>query len=125
MKIKIALISSEHSSKAQELSVKLHKAMEAGEMDTVDFLTFELISLTDPEYSLSLIEEYWHQLLEKIRSFDGDFKSDFIMDKPQLKIIIAADVADSFADVSAIVMQALKTDGVLLQLPFEEENTDV
>lgn len=125
MKIKIALIPSEHTSKAQDLSTKLQNAMEAGEMSAVDQLTDELISLTEGEYSLSLSEEYWHQLIEKVRSSDDDFKSDYIMAKPQLETIIAADVAESFADVSGVVEQALKADGVVLQLPFEEWDTDV
>jgi len=125
MKIKIALIPSEHTSKAQDLSTKLQNAMEAGEMSAVDQLTEELISLTDSEYSLSLSEEYWHQLIEKVRNSDNDFKSDYIMAKPQLETIIAAGVAESFADVSGIVEQALKADGVVLQLPFEEEDADV
>ena len=125
MKIKIALIPSEHISKAQDLSSKLQNAMEAGEMSAVDQLTEELISLTDSEYSLSLSEEYWHQLIEKVRTSDDDFKSDYIMAKPQLVTVIAADVTESFADVTGVVEQALKTDGVVLQLPFEEEDTDV
>jgi hypothetical protein len=125
MKIKIALIPSEHTSKAQGLSSKLQNAMEAGEMSTVDQLTEELISLTDSDYSLSLTEEYWHQLIEKVRSSDDDFKSDYIMAKPQLETIVAAGVVESFADVSGVVEQALKADGVVLQLPFEEEDADV
>ena len=125
MKIKIALIPSEHTSKAQDLSSKLQNAMEAGEMGAVDQLTEELISLTDSGYSLSLTEEYWHQLIEKVRSSDDDFKSDYIMAKPQLETIIAAGVAEAFADVSGVVELALKADGVVLQLPFEEEDADV
>lgn len=125
MKIKIALIPSEHTSKAQDLSFKLQNAMEAGEMSAVDQLTEELISLTDSEQSLSLSEEYWHQLIEKVRSFEDDFKSDYIMAKPQLEKIIAAGVAEAFADVSGVVELALKADGALLQLPFEEEDADV
>ena len=125
MKIKIALIPNEHTSKAQELSSKLQNAMEAGEMSAVDQLTEKLISLTDSEYSLSLSEEYWHQLIEKVRSFDDDFKSEYIMAKPQLKTIIAAGVAEAFADVSGVVEQALKADDVVLQLPFEEEDANV
>lgn len=125
MKIKIALIPSEHTSKAQDLSSKLQNAMEAGEMSAVDQLTEELISLTDSEHSLSLSEEYWHQLIEKVRSCDDDFKSDYIMAKPQLEKIIAAGVAEAFADVSGVVELALKADGAVLQLPFEEEDADV
>ena len=125
MKIKIALIPSEHTSKAQGLSSKLKNAMEGGEMSAVDQLTEELISLTDSEYSLSLSEEYWHQLIEKVRCSDDDFKSDYIMAKPQLETVIAADVAESSADVTGVVEQALKTDSVVLQLPFEEEDTNV
>lgn len=125
MKIKIALIQTEHTSKAQDLSSKLQNAMEAGEMSAVDQLTEELISLTDNEYSLSLSEEYWHQLIERVRSSDNDFKSDYIMAKPKLETIIVADVAESFTDVSGVIEQALKTDGVILQLPFEEEDADV
>ena len=125
MKIKIALLPSEHTSKAQDLSSKLQFSMEAGEMGAVDQLTDELISLTDSDYSLSLTEEYWHQLIEKVRRFDDDFKSDYIMAKPQFETIIAAGVAESFADVSGVIEQALKADGVILQLPFEEEDADV
>lgn len=125
MKIKIALIPSEHTSKAQDLSTKLQNAMEAGEMSAVDQLTEELISLTDSEQSLSLSEEYWHQLVEKVRTSDDDFKSDYIMAKLQLEMIIAAGVSESFADVSGVIEQALKADGVVLQLPFEDEDTDV
>ncbi len=125
MKIKIALIPSEHNSKTQTLSSKLQNAMEAGEMSVVDQLTEELILLTESEYSLSLSEEYWHQLIEKVRATNDDFKSDYIMAKPQLETIIAAGVAEAFADVSGVVEQALETDGVVLQLPFEEEDVDV
>lgn len=125
MKIKIALIPNEHTSKAQDLSTKLQNAMEAGEMSAVDQLTEELISLTDSEYSLSLSEEYWHQLIEKVRASNDDFKSAYIMAKPQLETIIAAAVAEAFVDVSGVVELALKIDGVVLQLPFEEEDADV
>lgn len=125
MKIKIALIPNEHTSKAQDLSSKLQNAMEAGEMSAVDQLTEELISLTDRGHSLSLSEENWHQLIDKVRSFDVDFKSDYIMARPQLETIIAAGVAETFADVSGVVELALKADGVVLQLPFEEEEADV
>lgn len=125
MKIKIALIPSEQTSKAQYLSSKLQNAMEAGEMNAVDQLTEELISLTDSKHSLPLSEEYWHQLIEKVRSFDDDFKSDYIMAKPQLKTIIACGVAEEFADASDVVELALETDGAVLQLPFEEEEADV
>lgn len=125
MKIKIALISSEYASKAQKLSIKLQNAMEAGEMSTVDQLTEELISLAESEYSLSLTEEYWHQLIKKVRASDDDFKSDYIMTKPQLETLIAAGVAESFSDVLGVVEQALKIDGVILQLPFEDEDADV
>lgn len=125
MKIKIALISSEHISKAQDLSTKLQNAMEVGEISTVDQLTEELISLAESEHSLSLTEEYWHQLIEKVRAYDDDFTSEYIMTKPQIETIIAAGVAESFADVSGVVEQALRADGVVLQLPFEEEDADV
>jgi hypothetical protein len=125
MKIIIALIPNEHTSKAQDLSTKLQAAMEAGEMSDVDQLTAELISLTDREHSLSLSEESWHQLIEKVRSFDDDFKSDYIMAKPQLETIITAGVAESFAEVSGIVEKASNADDIVLQLPFEEEDTDV
>jgi|GEM_PF-2492941 t-SNARE complex subunit (syntaxin) len=125
MKIKIALISSEYASKAQDLSTNLQNAMEAGEMSTVDQLTEELISLAEQEYSLSLTEEYWQQLIKKVRASDDNFKSDYIIAKPQLETIIAASVAESFSDVLGVVEQALKIDGVILQLPFEEEDIDV
>lgn len=125
MKIKIALIPSEHTSKAQDLSIRLLSAMEAGVMNAVDQTTLALLSLTDKDYSLSLSEEYWLQLIEKVRCFDEDFKSDYLMTKPQLETIIAAGVVESFADVASVVEQALMIDGSVLQLPFEDEDADV
>ncbi|EKL00282.1 hypothetical protein VCCP1035_0716 [Vibrio cholerae CP1035(8)] len=47
------------------------------------------------------------------------------MAKPQLETIITAGVAESFADVLGVIEQALKADGVVLQLPFEQEDVDV
>lgn len=125
MKIKVALIPNKYTIKAQVLSSRLQNAMEAGEMSVADSLTEELFSLMDSKYSLSISEEYWLQVIKKIRSFNDDFKSNYIIAKPKLEMIIASNLAESFADVSNIVKQALKYDGVILQLPFEEENTDV
>lgn len=125
MKIKIALVPSEHINKAQDLSIKLQSAMETGEMSVVDQITGALLSLTDKDYSLSLSLEFWHRLIEVVRYFDGDFKSNYLITKPQLDTLISAGVAESFADVLSIIEQALKTDGVVLQLPFEEDNADV
>lgn len=119
MKIKFALISKDNISDAQELSIKLQGALEAGEMRAVDQTTKELLLLTDKNPSLSVSEQYWHQLIEKVRGFDENFKTDFLITEPQLKMIIAADVTESFADVVSIVNQALKTDGFILQIPFE------
>lgn len=119
MKIKFALISKDNISDAQELSIKLQGALEAGEMRAVDQTTKELLLLTDKNPSLSFSEQYWHQLIEEVRSFNENFKTDFLITEPQLKMIIAADVTESFADVVSIVNQALKTDGFILQIPFE------
>ena len=125
MKIEIALIPSEYTCKAYDLSSRLQCSMEAGEMSVVDQLTAELVSLTDREYSLSLSEECWQQLIEKVRSSADDFKSNYIIAKSQLEMISAAGVAESFPDLSGVIEQALKADGVVLQLPFEEEDADV
>ena len=54
MKFKIALIPSEHISKALDLSSKLRNAMKAGEMSAVDQLTDELSSLPESTYNLSM-----------------------------------------------------------------------
>lgn len=123
MKIKFALIASEHIDKAQDLSAKLQNAVEVGEFNRVEQITRELISLVHTVDSLNLSEEYWRQLLEKIRSFDASFKSNYIIAKSQLEVI-AAGIADSFKDVFFIVEQALKSNSIVLQLPFEEENAD-
>ena len=65
-----------------------------------------------------------NRLVKSVKVNDN-FKSDYIMAKPQLETIIAASVAESFSDVLGVVEQALKIDGVILQLPFEEEDIDV
>ena len=121
MKIKIALIPHKHINEAQSLSVKLLNSMASGEMSDVDLVTEELVSLIDSDYSLSLSEEYWRQLVENIRDFDNDFKSDCLIEKTQLETIISSGLTEPFTDVVSIVERAVQTDGVVLQLPFEEE----
>ena len=120
MKIKFALVPSEHIIEVQGLSGKLQNAMEAGEMSLVDKTTEKLFSLADKDHSLSLSEEYWHRLIEKVRNFNKNFKSDYILSKPQLEMIIAANTTGSFTDIVKIVEFALRNDCVLLQLPYEE-----
>lgn len=125
MKIKLALIPSKHAGRAQDAATRLQGAMEAGEMHAVDQLAEELISLTDSRYSLSLTESDWHLLIEKIRDYDDGFRSDYIMDRQQIEKIVAAGLPELFANVSGIVEEASRTDGVVLQLPFEDEDADV
>jgi len=125
MRIKIAVIPGEHIDKVQDLSLKLQDAMEAGEMKGVDQIAIRLLSLTDKNHSLSLSEEYWHQLIEQIRSFDDNFQSDYILAKPQLEMIIAAGLAESFTEIVTLVEYALKNKCAVLQLPYEEEDKDV
>lgn len=125
MRIKIGLIPSEYANNAQELSLKLQSAVEIGEMIKVDQITEELISLIDKEYSLSLSEKSWHLFIEKIRTFDKGFISDYLIVKPQLEIIIASDVSKLSSDAVSVFEHALNTNGIVLQIPFEEEITDV
>ncbi len=125
MKIKIALIPGEHIREAHSLSITLKNAMEAGEMRKVDQITHELLSLTDKEYSLSVSEENWHKMIEGVRRFDKSFMSNYIMEKPQLERIIASGLTTSFADIAGVVEHALRDEGVVLQLPFDEENDNV
>ncbi len=125
MKIKIALIPSEHIVEVQELSSKLQVAMESGEMRAVDQTTEKLLSFASNAYSLTMLEESWHQLIAQVRTVDGNFKSDYIITKPQLEIIIASRLGDSFVDVVNVVEHALRVDGVVLQLPYEEEKESV
>ena len=125
MKIKIALIPSEHIVEVQELSSKLQVAMESGEMRAVDQTTEKLLSFASNAYSLTMLEESWHQLIAQVRTVDGNFKSDYIITKPQLEIIIASRLGDSFVDVVNVVEHALRGDGVVLQLPYEEEKESV
>ena len=125
MKIKIALIPSEHIVEVQELSSKLQVAMESGEMRAVDQTTEKLLSFASNAYSLTMLEESWHQLIAQVRTVDGNFKSDYIITKPQLEIIIASRLGDSFVDVVNVVEHALRVDGVDLQLPYEEEKESV
>ena len=107
MKIKIALIQSEHIAEVQELSAKLQEAMEAGEMKAVDQATEKLLSFTDNDYSLSVSEESWHQLIAQVRNIDENFKSEYVIAKQQLEMIIAAEFAEPFAGIVNVVEQAL------------------
>ena len=125
MNIKIALISAAHANRAESLSTELQSAVEAGEMESVDRLTEELLLLIDRAYSSSLSEESWQQMMEKIRTLDDGFKSDYLLTKLHLETMVAAGIEQAFVDVVAIVKKALTTDGVVLQLPYEENDDDV
>ncbi len=125
MKIKFALIPGEHIHEVHDLSITLKNAMEAGEMRKVDQITHELLSLTDKKYSLSLSEENWHKMIEWVRGFDRSFMSNYIIEKPQLERIIASGLTTSFVDIAGVVEHALRDEGVVLQLPFDEEDEDV
>ena len=125
MNIKIALISAAHANRAESLSTELQSAVEAGEMECVDRLTEELLLLIDRAYSSSLSEESWQQMMEKIRTLDDGFKSDYLLTKLHLETMVAAGIEQAFVDVVAIVKKALTSDGVVLQLPYEENDDDV
>ena len=125
MKIKIALIPSDYIAEVQELSAKLQRAVEAGEMRVVDQETEKLLSFTNKDCSLSVSEESWYQMIAQLRNINKNFKSDYVIKKPQLEVIIAARLAESFVDIVNIAGQALKTESILLQIPYEEENEDV
>ncbi|MBF0314279.1 MAG: hypothetical protein HQK52_12750 [Oligoflexia bacterium] len=125
MKIKIAIIPSEHIVKAQSLSVKIQEAMEAGKISVVDNTTKILLSLTDPNNSLAVSEENWQQMIKQIRAFNRNFKSDYIIEKSQLEIIISAGLDDRFTNIVTIIKRALKNRCVVLQIPYEEEDEDV
>lgn len=121
MKIKIALIRSEHITEAHELSKKLQEVMEAGDMRVVDQTTEKLLLLIDRDHSLSISNELWHQLIAQIRNTDENYKSNYIITKPQLEMIIAIGLNEPYVDIVNIIKQALKTESAVLQLPYEEE----
>jgi hypothetical protein len=121
MKIKIALIRSEHITEALELSKKLQEVMEAGDMRVVDQTTEKLLSLADKGRSLSISDELWHQLISQIRNTDENYKSDYIITKLQLEVIITIGLNEPYIDIVNIIKQALKTESAVLQLPYEEE----
>ena len=125
MRIKIGLIPSEYVNDAQELSLKLQSAVEIGEMSTVDQITEELISLIDKEYSLLLPEKLWYLFIEEIRNFDEGFISNYLMAKPQIETIIASDVSELSSNAMSVFEQALNTNSIVLQIPFEDEGKDV
>lgn len=121
MKIKIALIRSEHITEAHELSEKLQEVMEAGDMRAVDQTTERLLSLADKDRSLSISDELWHQLISQIRNADENYKSNYVLTKQQLEMIIAIGLHEPYIDIDNIIKQALKTESAVLQLPYEEE----
>ena len=125
MKIKIALIPNEHTIKSQELCTKLQIAMNTGMMNIVDQTTKELFLLIDGEFSTALLEEQWLEMMGSIRLVEEDFRSDYLLNKEQIKTIITADLCEPFELVLTIANQALTTDCQMLQLPFEDEDHNV
>jgi hypothetical protein len=125
MKIMIALIRSEHIAEVHELSAKLQEAMETGEVRFVDQATEKLLSLSDKDHSVSISEEFWHQLILSIRNIDKSFKSDYVITKPQLEMIVSAGLGKPYTGIVNVMKQALELESNVLQLPYEEENVNV
>ena len=122
MKIKIAPIPSERVAKARELSENLVKAMEAGEMQTVDEMADNLLSLADKKHCASISEESWHWMISSIRKIDDHFRADYLIGKKQLEMIVSAGLTDLQGDVETAMRKALEYRGVVLQLPYEVED---
>lgn len=124
MNVNIALIPSDLLSEAHRLASTLQTAVEGGDMRVVDTTTDALLALAGDGCHLSLSEAAWHQLIEHVRHTVGDFHSDYLLAKPQLEMMLTAGMAD-FVGVAEIIRQALATESVLLQLPAEEDESDV
>ena len=125
MKIKIAPIPSERVAKARELSEKLAKAVEAGEMQTVDQIADHLLSLADKIHCASISEESWHRMISSIRKIDDRFRSDYLIEIKQLEMIVSAGLPDLHGDVETAMRKALEYRGVVLQLPYEMEDDSI
>jgi hypothetical protein len=121
MRIKIALVENKHVDEAQELSVELQEAMEAGEMRVVDKTTERLLSFADEMYAADLSEESWRIFLEKIRMSDEYFQAEYILKATQIEQVLTCNLIEIFPQIIAIAEYALKTGGVVLQLPYEDE----
>jgi hypothetical protein len=122
MIIRIALIRREHISEAHELANMLQKVMEAGQMRDVDQTTRKLLALTNKKHSISISEESWHKLISSVRHINADFKSDYLIEKKQIQIILSANLGALYNDVVDVMKEALELESVVLQLPLEEED---
>lgn len=125
MKIKVALIRSEHFTEAYELTEILQRAMNVGDMYAVDQTTEKLLFLVDKEYSVLITNLLWHQLISSIRNIFVDFKSDYLIEQSQLEIIMSAGLGAKYKNVIEVMEMALELKGIVLQLPYEEENLNV
>ena len=79
MKIRFAIISPDILSQVRSEVAILLSAVDTGDMESVDIATDKLVVLTADCRSVDLSEEEWRVFLDRIRSKDPSFQSNYLL----------------------------------------------
>ena len=110
MKIRLAAISLDNLPQAHPLIDTLRNAVNAGDMNSIDTATDNLLALTNVEHLVDLTEEEWQKSLAQIRIKNPAFQSDYLIS----------------GEVCSQIFPNITSKMKVLQLPFDEkEGEDV
>lgn len=120
MKVKFALVPSDRIDEVQDITARLDRAVESGEVSLSDSLTGELFMLADSNHAVSMPEDEWKRFLKEVRNFHPGFESNYVIDRRWLEHIKLSGANILSEGFNCIVARALEIGGVVIQVPFEE-----
>ena len=104
MKIRLSIIQPDLLGQVRNEVEKLSSAVNAGDMATVDESTDTLVALTANGESIELTEAEWRAFLDRIRSKQPTFQSNYLLP----------------GDLCADILQTATASDWILELPIEE-----
>lgn len=121
MIVRLIIVPKEELPLVELLTDQLVNAVNIGDMSVVDQLTNQLLSLTNGNRSLTMMEDTWNDLLIILRALDKSYRSDYIISDHALMIKVLSENEGLSADIQHFLKLALIKDCVILQLPLENE----
>lgn len=105
MKVRFAIVSPNILAQVRAEIDMLLRAVNAGDMDGVDAATEQLLELTVDSHSVDLSEEEWRAFLDRIRSKNPEFQSNYLLP----------------GEVCTTIFPTITANDHVLELPLDED----
>jgi hypothetical protein len=105
MKIRFAIVRPNILAQVRAEVDLLQRAVNAGDMDSVDTATAKLLAWTSDCQSVNLTEEKWHAFLNGIRSKNPAFQSNYLLP----------------GEICVEILPTVAINDFVLELPIDEE----